>query len=401
MINKTIVLLYIYKYRSLQLYVKFRLLFQKFRLNIKFVYKISFHFLIGMDNFWSHYSTSEQDHLKEVNNEDHESNDNHEEEEVNQRKATITAEEIIDDDDDEKMHLMTNFTIHEFLELFQSISDFLEPRSHKDAMLSPKSKLLLTLCWCKHGETFKFLAQNYNIAYTYCHDVILSTITSIVDRLVDNNIKWISVNERISEYNLHFKDWPLLLGSLDATVQEINNPHITNDPYYSGKHKFHCAKVQGFVSPTGLLIHFSRCFPGKIHDFQVFKDSGLKKLILEENNNCQRIFKENCTVLADSGYQGISKEVPGAVTPRKKQRGQERTVEDMAFNKTITYRRIIVENWFGRLKTLWRIMFHCYRLRITFYDTLWKFCAAITNFHIKHHPLRANQDEEEEEEEES
>lgn len=354
-----------------------------------------------MESFWSHYSSLERDHLNEIQVESQDPNDDHhEEEERNQKKATITAEEIIEEENNDKMHLMTNFSIQEFLELYDSVQDILAPRSHRDAMLSPKTKLLLTLCWCKHAETFKFLAENYNITFTYAHDVIISTIQSTVNRLADKYIKWISVNERISEHQLRLKDWPLLLGSLDATVQEINNPHLDNDPYYSGKHKFHCEKVQAFVSPTGLLIHFSRSFPGRVHDFQVFKSSGLRDLILAENSNCQRIFHEDCTVLADSGYQGINKEVPGAVTPRKKPKNQERSAEDIAFNKTITHQRIIVENWFGRLKVLWNIMYQCYRLKLSFYDDLWKFCASITNYHILHHPLR-HEDEEEEEEEEA
>lgn len=350
-----------------------------------------------MEDIWTHYSSLESDHLKEIRKEHQNSDDDHHEEERNQRRATITADEIIEEEDNDKMHLLTNFSIEEFQELYESVEDILAPRSHKDAMLTPKTKLLLTLCWCKHAETFKYIAENYNITYTYGHDVILSTIQCTASRLVEKYIKWISVNERITDYHLQLRDWPLLLGSLDATVQEINNPHLDNDPYYSGKHKFHCEKVQAFVSPTGLLIHFSKSFPGKVHDFKVFKNSGLLNLILAENANCQKIFNENCTVLADSGYQGISNDVPGAVTPRKKQRNQERTAGDIAFNKIITHRRIIVENWFGRLKVLWAIMFQCYRLKLSFYDDLWKFCAAITNFHIMHHPLRSNEEEEEEE----
>ena len=43
-------------------------------------------------------------------------------------------------------------------------------------------------------------------------------------------------------------------------------------------------------------------------------------------------------------------------------------------------------------------MYECYRLRLTFYDDLWMFCASLTNFHIMKHPLRSEEVEEEEDE---
>lgn len=61
----------------------------------------------------------------------------------------------------------------------------------------------------------------------------------------------------------------------------------------------------------------------------------------------------NSTVLADSDYQGLATRLPGAITPFKRSRGMHLTEEQIAYNKQISHRRIIVENWFGRLKILW------------------------------------------------
>lgn len=128
-----------------------------------------------------------------------------------------------------------------------------------------------------------------DIIYTYEYDVILSTIKCTLSRLVEKYTKWISANERITNYYLQLKDWPLLLGSIDATLQEINNPHLDNDPFISRKYKFSCETFQAFVSPIGLLIHFPKSFPGRVYDFQVFKNSRLLNLILVENDNCLKI----------------------------------------------------------------------------------------------------------------
>ena len=48
----------------------------------------------------------------------------------------------------------------------------------------------------------------------------------------------------------------------------------------------------------------------------------------------------------------------------------------------------MVENWFGRLKILWRIMSIAYNLDLDTYNNVWQFCATITNYHILQHPLR-------------
>lgn len=211
-----------------------------------------------MDETWDHYSTLEKEHerLFETNDEEEDQNNNDIENEE-KHKILISADEIIDQDDEDKMHLLTNFTIEEFEELFNTIAPILETRVHKDALISPRSKLLLTLCWCKHGETFQLLSSNFGLKLTYTHDVIINVIQRAGKVLSQKYIKWISVNQRITDFNMRLLDWPMLLGSVDATIQKINRPTVNQKEYFSGKHKTHCVKVQGFVSPTGLLIHYT------------------------------------------------------------------------------------------------------------------------------------------------
>lgn len=76
----------------------------------------------------------------------------------------------------------------------------------------------------------------------------------------------------------------------DATVQKISRPGKNQRAFYSGKHKFHCVKTQAFVSPVGLLMHYSKTVDGKIHDFALFKNSKLIELIKNENSNCNKFF---------------------------------------------------------------------------------------------------------------
>lgn len=322
----------------------------------------------------------------------HERIDQNQEENHAPRHApmTITAEAIIAANDERKMKLLTNFTINEFQAVYNVVDQVLKERAHKDALASPQTRFLLTLTWCKYGETYKPMAMKFGLKYTYARQIVTQTISQTQPVLESVYIKWISVPERIGA-NIPVVDYQFLLGSIDATVQKIYRPARRQRDYYSGKHKMHCIKTQALVNPGGLLIHHSHCVPGAQHDFNLFKNSGIKELISKENETCQRVLNSNCTVLGDSGYQGLTNEIVGGVTPHKKPRNGELSEEEQRENAKIGKNRIIVENWFGRHKILWAICAGTFRQDIRMYEKIWGLCAALTNYHITLHPLRADE----------
>ena len=229
----------------------------------------------------------------------------------------IIAEKIIEAKDDNYMKILTNFSISEFLEIFDVISPIITKGAHRGAILSPKSALLLTLCHLKHNEGWRKIGANFNINYSYAFQKVRDIINNCSMVLRLKFIKWISVNQRINQYHQRYQDWPALLGSVDATVQLISVPAQNEKDYYSGKHKSHVIKVQAFVSPVGLLIHHSKSVPGTVHDFNLLQQSGLIDLIKKENSKVQESLGCDATVLADAGYQGFTKLFDGAVTPKK------------------------------------------------------------------------------------
>ena len=153
-------------------------------------------------------------------------------------------------------------------------------------------------------------------------------------------IQWISVIDRLSQFEVYNEDWPTILGSVDATVQIISHPKNQHGDFYSGKHKFHCIKTQVFVSSVGLLIHSSMPVCRSIHDFKLSKNSGLKKLIFMVNEKYQHVLGKTAIALADSGYQGITKEFPGAQIPVKR-RAVFISENDKAFNEKLSKSLII------------------------------------------------------------
>lgn len=355
-----------------------------------------------MDSVFQHYSELEKEHIEEVGQPQMIPLPSEP-----TRKLKINAEDLLENGKEDELLLLTNFSISQFNELYEGIQQIVEHRIHSDSMVSPKTRFLMTLVYCKFDEPWRKFSLNFGINFSYAQKIVLNFIKSTKDSLVKNYINWISVSERITKFNLHIDDFPTLVGSLDATVQRISRPGQNQKAYYSGKHKYHCVKTQAFVSPTGFLIHFSKTVEGKIHDFNLFKQSDLDSKLINENNNCRSLFGNDCISLADSGYQGISKLLPFFITPFKKPRRGQLSPEKVLKNKTISKHRIIVENWFGRLKILWRIMSIAYNLDLETYSDVWQFCAALTNFHIANHPLRKLEPgvnlslEEEEEEEEA
>ena len=302
----------------------------------------------------------------------------------------ITAESIIESDDNDKMKLLTNFTVTEFNHLYSIVDTALRDRCHTNAVVSPKTKFLITLTWCRFNETYKPLAMKFGLKYTYAREISIKTMRICQPILESVFVKWISVSTRLSA-NIQIIDYQYLLGSVDATVQKIYRPSINQRAFYSGKHKMHCMKTQALVSPTGQLMHHSHCIPGAQHDMSLFRDSGVIELIDKENQHCMNTLHAHCTVLGDSGYQGMSNEINGGVTPHKKPRNGELNDAQRAQNETINRNRIIVENWFGRHKVLWAMCSGTFRFSHKFYETAWGFCAALTNYHISIHPLRANE----------
>lgn len=86
-------------------------------------------------------------------------------------------------------------------------------------------------------------------------------------------------------------------------------------------------------------------------------------------------------------YQAMENEVH-AIVPRKKPENVNLDHEDPRQNDRISSDRVIVENYFGRLGTLWTRVGSKYRWDSGSYDFLFKLCLSLTNIHICWHSHR-------------
>ena len=59
---------------------------------------------------------------------------------------------------------------------------------------------------------------------------------------------------------------------IDAGGRPVRRPKKGRKKYYSGKKKKHTLKTRYFVGPDGMIYAVSDTYPGKTHDFRIYKE---------------------------------------------------------------------------------------------------------------------------------
>jgi DDE superfamily endonuclease len=110
------------------------------------------------------------------------------------------------------------------------------------------------------------------------------------------------------------------------------------------------------------------CSKGKVHDFQLFKNSRVH-------------FQKEQLCLADAGYQGLTKRHVFSQTPQKKPKGGALTKKQKRQNQLLAAQRIIIEQIFGMLKKF-RILSSRYRNRRRRWGLRINLIAGLYNFEL-------------------
>ncbi|ETV66658.1 hypothetical protein H257_16960 [Aphanomyces astaci] len=201
------------------------------------------------------------------------------------------------------------------------------------------------------------------------HPYLMRTFVTAVEQ------KW--PMQALTESGHRFKNLPAARYATYVTFQQTNVPHgayTEKKLYYSSKRSLYGHKVE--VSVTS---------------FDESIDSHLANLAKRTSETTLEDSEpgiEQWAVLAGKGYQAIEYNLR-AVLPLKKPVGGILTFAEQAKNDRIASDRVIVGNYFGRLKTLWATCSNTYRWSRKSYDIVFQACLALTNVHIRLHPLRA------------
>lgn len=155
---------------------------------------------------------------------------------------------------------------------------------------------------------------------------------------------------------------------MDVTESPIEKPHIGQKRFFSGKQGEHTLKTQVIIHQKSRQIICLGHGLGRIHDFRLFKNSGVK-------------FGELLKVIADKGYQGITKIHQLSETPIKKLKGKKLTIDQKKYNRELNRLRITVEHVNRRLK-IFKILSDRYRNRHRRFGLRSNLIAGIYNYEL-------------------
>jgi hypothetical protein len=132
----------------------------------------------------------------------------------------------------------------------------------------------------------------------------------------------------------------------DVTEIPTQKPSKKQKEKYSGKKKRHTLKVEMGMSEKGRIVHLSKVYGGRTHDFKIRKQ--------------ERPFCRHAVKLVDSGYQGLQKRESLVWLPFKGSKKKPLTPEQKVPNKTLASLRVPIEHKFAELK-VFKILSDRYR----------------------------------------
>ena len=280
-------------------------------------------------------------------------------------------------------YTLTGFTKDEFDKLFLHVEDALTNTGRgRKGKISPRDILLMILHYFRRYPRIEEASGVFKIKPSTFQGLLSRYIPILADIL-----KKIFIDQ-VSTADLPYdQDFPDCRYVVDATVQQISKPFKDFDKakeYFSGKHYLYCLKSQVIVNIKGLALHIATGFKGSIHDKKLF-DLKLPEFEAIINKHPDEPKK----ILADKGYQEPNSQI--LVTPFKGST-TDLTRDQLQFNQKLGSVRIIIENFFGRLKSRYEIMSNKYRGSHESYEDIFTICCALVNFEQIEidHPLRSS-----------
>ncbi|RHY25391.1 hypothetical protein DYB32_008351 [Aphanomyces invadans] len=305
------------------------------------------------------------------------------------------------------VHTLTNFSASELNTLWTNIKPYISRNwnvgSGRKCPVTGKDMLFMTLVTLKHAGTWDIVAASFEESTATFSSRVTQFIRVLHPHLVrkyieEQGVKW--TMHQLAVAGLQFETHKSALYAVDVTFQQTTTPAASfgeKKVFFSKKHGLYGLKVEVSVAPNGLAIHVSECAVGSTSDFEIFKTNlpfhtkQLEKQPCDSNVSDTEALKDkypaHWALLADKGYQGIQEYVRG-FTPLKRPPHGQLTLEQDRANAKLSSDRVIVENSFGRLKTLWGLVSDKFTWKKDEYNMYFQTCVALTNVHIRFNPLR-------------
>eukprot|EP01083_Nonionella_stella_P002239 6446_1 len=164
--------------------------------------------------------------------------------------------------------------------------------------------------------------------------------------------------------------------SLDVVKVRIPRPVAHQRDYFDGHHGHHAFGYLCMVNGFGEPVYVYGPYEGRINDITYYTNCAIYREPL-------RFLLPNDLVFADRIFRYFP---PPIVTPYCGL--VVFTLYQLLFNFMHAHCRVLVENFFGRLKSIWRIFLY-YPYSLQNLDIHWRACIVLTAIIIKHQdPLR-------------
>lgn len=244
----------------------------------------------------------------------------------------------------------------------------------KKVLNTLEDQLLSTLVWAKICPSYLLLKYLFGIDEGTICWTIQETIPALQSKFIlplePRKGKKITTIEELKEI---IPDLDKIL--TDCTEQTIPEPRKKQkrNKHHFGKKKRFNLKTQITTNKHGLIIHLNKASPGRKHDYKIFEESNLDKII-----------SKNTKVYLDSGYQGIQKDFPdlNSVIPFKRAKNHQKlTRSEKIQNHKQRKIRAKIEHAISQLKKF-KILGDVCRHSLRNYDSAFRFIANIVNFRM-------------------
>lgn len=302
----------------------------------------------------------------------------------------ITYGKFMEEHGEKGLKTLTSLSSAQFSEVFDVCIECMSRivRGRKK-ITDERTRLLITLVWLHSGLKYSKIGTVFKTNTQNIQRIVTDTVTIIAEPLVAYFLPKTAQRQPTDKKFAHFPD---AVGACDVALLFVNKPKgEVQKEWYSAKHKAHGLKLQAIVNPDGICIHYDLSQTGHVHDKKVFDVSSALNFV-----TVRKVMPNRSTtttylpLLFDKGYTGVNHYYPSAIVTQKKPVGGELDDEGRQFNHDVESDRVIVENYFGRMRIKWGILAAKFRSDRKLLPDVAKVCISLTNQSIRDSPLRAS-----------
>ena len=237
-----------------------------------------------------------------------------------------------------------------------------ERRGRKSAICTNGEKLLFLMLYMARGvEVLELIVKKFIKTREHVMERAKTFAALFHDSIVEGAVR------NFDETHAAAPGASLVVDCTVCPTRRPKQPYKDAKVFFSGKHWFYALKKEVCINiQSGTAALISPEFPGSVHDIMILRSH---KDIINET-------LQGHSMLADLGYRGAEHDVPTLIVCGP---------EDTGLRSS----RVLVECFFGRLKTLWSFFPKVWTLDERYFDLFFDIACGLTNMHIlTNHPLQ-------------